>query len=277
MALPNQHLLSNFPGINVMITGNVPIASGLSSSSSLVVCSGTMGLVALDLHNKINKKVFVENLVKYERMLGTACGGMDQTASAFGEKNKALHIEFDPLRVFKVNLPIGYTFVIANSLTISEKLKSLGTRYNKRVCECRFALAIIKKKLNLEENLDIKNLSQLQNHLKMSFEEVVKIGTENLSEKPYSLSEIEEIIGVGVENILKDIPYYELVLSSNTEYFPYHRMRHVFEEASRVYQFRDACLEEKFTDNEKALKLGLLMNQSHDSCKKKKLPFEKLN
>ena len=44
-------------------------------------------------------------------------------------------------------MPESVALVIANSLTPSPKLLTLGTRYNKRVVECRFATAILALKL----------------------------------------------------------------------------------------------------------------------------------
>lgn len=79
-----------------------------------------------------------------ERMAGTACGGMDQTISIFGEKNIAKLIEFNPsLKAIDVRIPESVSLVIANSLTPSPKLLTVGTRYNKRVVECRFGLYIL--------------------------------------------------------------------------------------------------------------------------------------
>ena len=81
-------------------------------------------------------------------MAGTACGGMDQTISITGEMNSAKLIDFIPsIKATNVTVPNSVALVIANSLTPSPKLLTLGTRYNKRVVECRFGLAIMALKL----------------------------------------------------------------------------------------------------------------------------------
>ena len=85
-------------GIKVLVSGNVPIAAGLSSSSSLVVCSGIMSLFANNQSPSIDKFSFVDKLIVCERQLGTACGGMDQSISLMGDKDKALYIQFNPLK-----------------------------------------------------------------------------------------------------------------------------------------------------------------------------------
>ena len=47
------------------------------------------------------------------------------------------------MRAADVKLPEGATFVIANSLTISNKAETAATRYNMRVVECRLATAVL--------------------------------------------------------------------------------------------------------------------------------------
>lgn len=77
-------------------------------------------------------------------MAGTACGGMDQTISIMAKFNTAKLIDFVPsLKATDVKVPDSVSLVIANSLTPSAKLLTLGTRYNKRVVECRFATAAL--------------------------------------------------------------------------------------------------------------------------------------
>lgn len=79
-----------------------------------------------------------------ERHAGTACGGMDQTISIMGQFNTAKHISFVPkLEATDVSVPDSVSLVIANSLTPSAKVLTVGTRYNKRVVECRFAVALL--------------------------------------------------------------------------------------------------------------------------------------
>ena len=61
-----------------------------------------------------------------------------------GKMNTAKLIDFVPsLKATDVMIPASVSLVIANSLTPSPKLMTLGTRYNKRVVECRFAVAVM--------------------------------------------------------------------------------------------------------------------------------------
>jgi len=74
---------------------------------------------------------------------------MDQSISILGKLNSCLHIEFNPVRGNKVTIPKGCKFIIMNCLVESAKLNTAVYRYNKRVCECRLALHILCKNLNI--------------------------------------------------------------------------------------------------------------------------------
>ena len=78
------------------------------------------------------------------------------------------------------------TLVIGNSLTPSPKLLTVGTRYNKRVVECRFALnamALKAGKIDSFEDCKYKRFSELQKDLGISLEEFLKLVGESFSSK----------------------------------------------------------------------------------------------
>lgn len=88
-------------------------------------------------------------------MAGTACGGMDQTISVMGKFNTAKLIDFIPaLKASDVMVPESVSLVVANSLTPSAKILTVGTRYNKRVVECRFGVGILAIKTGLAKSFD---------------------------------------------------------------------------------------------------------------------------
>jgi len=75
-------------------------------------------------------------------MAGTACGGMDQTISIMGEKGTVKLVDFLPsIKTTTVKILDSVCLVISNSCSPCPKLLTLGTRFNKRIVECRFALA----------------------------------------------------------------------------------------------------------------------------------------
>lgn len=212
--------LNEFSGIKLLIAGNLPQQAGLSSSASFIVAVGLMALAANNVVGKTNKTAFIENCIKFERAIGTACGGMDQTISVLGVKGSALYIEFDPIKSTRVKLPNGYCFIIANSLTPSPKLLTLGTRYNKRVVECRFALHILLKELQIPHKTDIKNLKQLQDFLNYSYEDMVNLVDQHIKKEPFKIKDLEAVFGEDqVMKKIVDIPYSDVVINSNHEFF----------------------------------------------------------
>jgi len=179
----------------VLIDSHVPPAAGVSSSSAFTVCAAVVTMHVNNMHQTIPKGDLSKMCVAAERMAGTACGGMDQTISIFAELNKAKLIEFNPeLKAIDVEIPQSVTLVIANSLTPSPKLLTVGTRYNKRVVECRFGLLIISMNLGKAETYDqvpFKNFYELQANLGYSFEQMLDLTKEHLKKGGYSIDDLK--------------------------------------------------------------------------------------
>ena len=153
-------------GIAGTVTGDVPIASGLSSSSALVVASalallkangvevssgteaerGVGPLPAADPGRAPARRTSLSRLrlaalmARAERFVGLEGGGMDQAACIHGVAGHALRIEFDPLRVTPVPVPVGWLWVVASSLVRAEKSAGAREAYNERARQCREAL-----------------------------------------------------------------------------------------------------------------------------------------
>jgi N-acetylgalactosamine kinase len=246
--------------IKLLVTGNVPIAAGLSSSSALTVCSALTIAKALGTSGSIKKEELAQTTIDYERSVGTACGGMDQTISVFAEKGTAKLIEFCPkLNLKSVKLPSDVSFVIANSLTESTKIDTLAFRYNKRVVENKLGLAIICK----NKNINIcPILHDLKTILSLDYDDLKKVIEENLKEGEYSHEDLKKEID-NIDEILKQVPYFQDVLSKNTGFNLRSRLIHVCCEAKRVEDFHNICN----NSNPDIVLLGDLMNQSHQSCK----------
>lgn len=253
--------------INLLVTGNIPCASGLSSSSALTVASALAALKFFDLTKNFTKFEIAKATIDYERSVGTACGGMDQTISICAEKGQAKLVIFTPeLNTKTCKLPNNVSFVIANSMTQSTKIDTLAFRYNKRVVENKFGLAIIAKNLKLDflprTLIDLKN-NYPQKNQEINFQELNKLIENNLKTGNYSIEEINEIFGEEIKEILANVPYYEDVLAKNKDFALKNRLLHVCQEAERVEEFYNLCNQE----NPEVNKLGKLMNDSHNSCR----------
>ena len=136
-------------GVEGTVTGDVPIASGLSSSSALVVASALALLKANAVEvggggaRALSRLELAALMARAERFVGLEGGGMDQAACLHGVAGHALRIDFDPLRVTPVPVPEGWRWVVASSLVRAEKSGGVREAYNERARQCRKALGIV--------------------------------------------------------------------------------------------------------------------------------------
>mmetsp|Transcript_12996 Transcript_12996/g.36556 ORF Transcript_12996/g.36556 Transcript_12996/m.36556 type:complete len:381 (-) Transcript_12996:382-1524(-) len=156
-----------------------------------------------------------------ERYVGTQSGGMDQAISIMGEKGLAKLVDFNPIRAHDVQLPGGLTFVIANSLAVSNKAETADGRYNLRVVECRLAASCLAVALghSAEKAKTVTTLSEIEplivQHANGSeacntampngvdqLELCEQTAEKLLHSNPYTQAEIEEILKTRLEDIL---------------------------------------------------------------------------
>lgn len=169
-----------------------------------------------------------ELTIAAERMAGTACGGMDQTISIMAKMNTAKLIDFVPaLKATDVTIPESVVLVIANSLTPSPKLLTLGTRYNKRVVECRFAVALMAlklKKCNSYLECPYTTFEQLQVALGKTLEEMLKESSYILKQGGYTIDMLKRETGhANPFELVEKIPHINEVESKNTVFYLFER------------------------------------------------------
>jgi galactokinase len=138
-------------------------------------------------------------------------------------------------------------------------------RYNKRVCECRIALAILAKSLKVELPEGVKFLrvlSELQEWSGLPLHVLGDLVDSFLPRQDYSSEEIEKLIApLTLSQLLADIQLQEEVQKANKTYRLYEAAKHVFDEAYRVIHFMEIC-KSKLEDSDKLVLLGKLMNSS---------------
>jgi galactokinase len=124
-------------GADIAISSNLPVASGLSSSSALVVAIA----VALLRRNGITLAPveLAALLAEGERYVGTAGGGMDQAIIVAAEAGMGTRIDFTPLRLRHVAIPATWCFIVAPSLERAEKSGAVQAAYNERTQATRAA------------------------------------------------------------------------------------------------------------------------------------------
>lgn len=161
-------------GLDLLVHGLVPIASGLSSSAALL-CALAM---ALDVLQGIPhmKQGIVEATIEAEHRVGMNCGGMDQSISIYGEEGYACIIGFNPPSHKAVKLPEAH-FVVAHSHERAAKVEGANENcYNHRVLEVRRAAELM-----MEGAKTIGDVVK-----KVGFDEAVKLA-EKLPEKEGNL------------------------------------------------------------------------------------------
>ena len=128
-------------GFEGVIASNVPVASGLSSSSALVNAVG----LALAHINEVPTEVreLAQVMADAEQYVGTQGGGMDQAISLGAKDRCAAKISFAPLRIKHVPVPDDWCFIVADTGKRAEKSGAARVAYNLRRKECEEALRIV--------------------------------------------------------------------------------------------------------------------------------------
>lgn len=248
-------------GIDIVMDGSIPPASGLSSSSALVCSAALMTLCANEVDFP-SKKDLAEMCARCERFIGTQGGGMDQAISFLGQTGKAMMIEFDPVRPSEVRLPAGHSFIISNTLVQANK--AVASQFNTRVAECHLAARVIAKKKGLNWR-EVRKLILLADSLGLPLDEMAAIVTEHLHPEPYTREEICKVLEITDEELIRECLSEK---SKDVQSFKLHdRAKHVYEEAHRVYVFGSTANSGESADSSTVEKLGQLMDGSHSSCR----------
>lgn len=129
-------------GMDLLLYGNIPNGSGLSSSASVEVLTG---FILRDLFGFAvsNQDLALIGQYSENRFNGVNCGIMDQFAIAMGRKDHAIFLdtadlsyEYAPIKLEKAKIVIA----------CSNKKRGLGdSKYNERRSECERALEELQK------------------------------------------------------------------------------------------------------------------------------------
>ncbi len=124
-------------GLDIVLNGNIPNGSGLSSSASLEVLTGyyLKDLYGFDVTNIDLAKIgqYSEN-----NFNGMNCGIMDQFASAMGKKDHAIFLDTADLSYEYAPLVLDRAKIVVTNSNVKHSLVNSG--YNVRRSECEKAL-----------------------------------------------------------------------------------------------------------------------------------------
>ncbi len=135
-------------GIDAVITGDVPIGAGLSSSAALSVAAtlafltaGSEAEVPLSETDKTELAALCQR-VEHE-FAGVKCGIMDQTISLLGQGNCGLFLDCRSLEYEHVPLNLSdHAIAICNTKV---KRELAASEYNKRRAECERGVEILRQ------------------------------------------------------------------------------------------------------------------------------------
>ena len=152
-------------GLDILIYGNIPNGSGLSSSASLEVLTGVIlkdtfgfdvsmvdiALIGQDSENNFN---------------GCNCGIMDQFASAMGKKDHAIFLDTNTLHYEYAPVILKDAKIVITNSKVKHSL--VDSAYNDRRTECETALK------ELQTVTDIKSLGELTEEEYESHKDAIK-------------------------------------------------------------------------------------------------------
>lgn len=144
LRLALEYKNNDFCGMDMLFSGNIPMAAGLSSSSSIVVAT-TEALVELNSLN-IKAKDFIHLCGEGEWFVGSRGGAGDHAAMKCGKRDMITHLDFCPFKIGKsVDFPTDYNVVIANSFVEAKKSEGARDKFNQKVACYEFGFLIFKK------------------------------------------------------------------------------------------------------------------------------------
>ena len=153
-----QALMAEFPnikGADLVVSGNVPLGAGLSSSASfeIAILKTVAELNELPLDGI---KAALMGQAAENQFVGCNCGIMDQLISAMGKDKHAMLLDCRSLTFEDAPMPDGLNIVIVNS---NVKRGLVDSEYNTRREQCESAA----KKLNKPALRDV-TLAELDEH-----------------------------------------------------------------------------------------------------------------
>src|SRR6266849_256322 len=147
-------------GANLLIRGEVPVGSGLSSSAAIEVATALALLKNSDLFMEPMQLALLCQRAENE-FVGMRCGIMDQFTSCYGRAGHALLLDCRSLEFRLVALPPKVHLIICNTMVRHELAAS---EYNARRAECEEGVRKLGEVLPGIRALRDVTLAQLQEH-----------------------------------------------------------------------------------------------------------------
>jgi len=153
-------------GMNIMATGNIPVAAGLSSSSSIVVAVAE-AVTELNCLN-ITTQHFIELCGEGEWFVGSRGGAGDHAAMKVSKLGEITHLDFKPFKVGS-SFPFAEQFsvIVADSCTKAKKSEGARDKFNSKVASYEFAFMLLKRSYPELGLVEFRDLAKVRPYSKI--------------------------------------------------------------------------------------------------------------
>jgi len=132
-------------GVNLALSGNVPVAAGLGSSSTIVVAT-LQAAIALNNFD-LSSRQFVDLCGEGQWFVGSQGGPGGHAAIYLGQRGRIAHVGYLPFRVEKtIETPRDYRLLIANSHVKATGSHSAKDIRNARIATYDLGLALLRQR-----------------------------------------------------------------------------------------------------------------------------------
>ena len=152
-------------GFDILLNGNIPNGSGLSSSASVEVVTGYILSEMLGL-GVSNQELALIGQFSENNFNGVNCGIMDQFAIAMGKKDNAIFLDTSDLSFEYAPIKLDGAKIV---ISCSNKKRGLGdSKYNERRTECEEAPKAIQSGMGINSlgDLDEEQFEQVKSVIK---------------------------------------------------------------------------------------------------------------
>ena len=139
VAVSLQNAGYDIQGADILISGDVPIGSGLSSSAAFEV---SIGFAMLDRYGVSADRTEIAKLCQRaeNEFVGVRCGLMDQFTACHAEAGKAIMLDCRSFEHELIEIPSDISIVICNTMVKHELGRS---EYNSRRADCEEGVRIL--------------------------------------------------------------------------------------------------------------------------------------
>lgn len=153
----------NLKGINILLAGNIPLGSGLSSSAAVEVATAAAFREMCNLDIPDKELALICQKAENE-FVGMQCGIMDQFASCLSKINHALFLDCRSLEFEFVPLNMNDVVIVLCNTMVPRQLVS--SQYNKRRSECEEGVRLFQ-----QEKPDVKTLRDVTSEMLNNYRE----------------------------------------------------------------------------------------------------------